>query len=323
MRAVLPSGEGSSPLVGELADPAPGAGEVLVRVAAAGLNRADLFQLRGEYPPPAGESSVPGLECAGTVVAHGPGVSGWPLGSRVMALLGGGGQAELAAVPTGQLMALPEALSFPEGGAVPEAALTAWTNLVVEGKLQTGETVLVTGATGGVGSFTVQLARELGARVFASARNRDRLARLGEVGIVDLVADGPDLAGELRRATAGRGIDLVLDLVGGAALPRYLAGLRPGGRLILLGALGGERAEIDAHAFLSRRLKMIGSTLRFRPRSEKKVLVAAFAAVGIPLLASGRLRAIVDRVVPLAQAAAAYRALENGEPFGKIVLDCT
>jgi putative PIG3 family NAD(P)H quinone oxidoreductase len=330
MRAVLPAGEpgagtaaGSAevlPRVGELPDPVAAAGEVLVEVEAAGLNRADLLQLRGLYPPPPGESAVPGLECAGRIAALGPGVAGWQRGARVMALLGGGGQAERVAVPVGQLMPLPEELTFEAGAAIPEAALTGWTNLVAEGRLRSGETVLVTGASGGMGSFAAQLARELGARVLAAARNRERLERLRDFGIEELVTEGDDLAAEVHRRTAGRGADLVFDLVGGRLLAGHLAALRQGGRLVLLGLLAGDRADVDLSLVLRRRLMVIGSVLRARPRSEKAELVASFASFALPLLARGALRAVVDRVVPLAEAAAAYAALAQGEPFGKILL---
>jgi putative PIG3 family NAD(P)H quinone oxidoreductase len=321
MLAVLPARAADGVVrVGELPDPVPGAGEVLVEVAAAGLNRADLLQLRGQYPPPPGESEVPGMEAAGRIMAAGPGVTGWAPGTRVMALLGGGGQAERVAVPTGQLVRLPDELTVEEGGALPEAALTAWTNLVVEGRLQPGETVLVTGASGGMGSFAAQLARELGARVLAAARNRERLERLRAFGIDDLLTEGEGLAAEVRERTAGRGADLVFDLVGGRLLNGHLAALRRGGRLVLLGLLAGDRAEVDLALVLGRRLAVIGSTLRSRSRQEKAELVAGFAAFALPRLARGALRPVVDRVVPLARAAAAYEALERGEPFGKILL---
>jgi NADPH2:quinone reductase len=311
---------GSLVRVGELLDPVPGPGEVLVEVAAAGLNRADLLQVRGLYPPPPGESAVPGMEAAGRITALGPGVSGWQPGARVMALLGGGGQAERVAVPAGQLMRLPEELSFEQGAALPEAGLTAWTNLVAEGHLAAGETVLVTGASGGMGSFAAQLARELGARVLAAARNRERLERLRDFGIEELVTEGEGLAAEVRARTGGRGADLVLDLVGGRLLPGHLAALRPRGRLVLLGLLAGERAELDLSLVLGRRLMVIGSVLRPRPRAEKAELVAGFASFALPRLARGALLAVVDRVLPLSAAAAAYEVLARGEPFGKILL---
>jgi putative PIG3 family NAD(P)H quinone oxidoreductase len=322
MRAVLPYSPETVgvPQLGDLPDPVAGRGEVLVEVAAAGLNRADLHQLRGEYPPPPGESEVPGLECAGTIIALGPDAGEWRVGERVMALLAGGGQGSRAAIPVGQLMRLGEHLSFAQGAAIPEAGLTAWTNLVVEGNLQSGQSVLVTGASGGIGSFAVQLARELGANVIAAARDRVRLERLADYGIRHVVTDDEGLVAEVGALTGGKGVDLVLDLVSGAGIAHHLDALRRGGRLVLLGVLGGSRAEVELGAFLSRRLRMVGSTLRPRPRSEKAVLVREFAAFSTSRLASGALRPIVDRVVALDDVGEGYRALADDSPFGKIVV---
>ena len=326
MRAVLPAdpaaaaGAHPAPVLGELPDPVARPGEVLVAVEAAGLNRADQLQLAGLYPPPPGESDVPGLECAGHIVAVGDGVDRWKVGAKVMALLGGGGQATRVAVPAGQLLPLAENLSYVEGAALPEAGLTGWTNLVVEGGMVAGQVVLVTGASGGMGSFAVQLARELGGRVIAAARDRGRLERLRDLGVEELVAEDGDLAARVREAAGGRGVDLVFDLVGGSRLAGHLEALRTGGRLVLVGLLAGDRAELDLHAVLRRRLRIIGSVLRARSRDEKARLVAGFGAFAIPRLRAGRLRPVVDRVFPLEQAAEAYAAMAAGGGFGKIVL---
>src|ERR1700688_3307729 len=328
MKAVLPAdlthagtGGGSRPVprVGELPDPVARAGEVVVAIHAAGLNRADLMQLAGHYPPPRGESEVPGLECAGQIAVVGEGVDRWQVGMRVMALLAGG-QATRVAVPAGQLLPLPENLTFVEGGALPEAGLTAWTNLVAEGGLVTGEVVLITGATGGMGTFAAQLAQELGARVIAAARDAGRLELLRSLGITELVTDDDELPARVRDATGGRGVDLVFDLVGGSRLPAHLAALKKGGRLVLMGMLAGRTAELDLEALLRRRLRIIGSVLRARSRDEKTRLVAGFEAFAVPRLRAGRLRPVVDRVLPLDDAALAYTALANGGGFGKIVL---
>jgi putative PIG3 family NAD(P)H quinone oxidoreductase len=329
MRAVLPADRSAAsrarpvPRVGELPDPVARAGEVVVAVEAAGLNHADLMQLAGNYPPPPGESDVPGLECAGQILTVGEGVDRWRPGTRVMALLAGGGQATRVAVPAGQLLPLPENLSFVEGAAVPEAGLTAWTNLVSEGGLVTGEVVLVTGATGGVGTFAVQLARELGARVIAASRNEERLERLRELGVEEMVADDDRLPSRVREATGGRGVDLVFDLVGGTRLPAHLAALKRGGRLVLMGLLAGRTAEIDLDAVLLRRLRIIGSVLRSRSRDEKARLIAHFGAFAVPRLRAGRLRPVVDRVLALEEAAVAYSQIADGGVFGKIVLETT
>jgi putative PIG3 family NAD(P)H quinone oxidoreductase len=326
MRAVLPTGSSTTdgarpvPRVGELPDPVAREGEVLVAIEASGLNRADLMQLAGHYPPPPGESEVPGLECAGQIVAVGYGVDRWKVGMRVMALLAGGGLATRVAVPAGQLISLPDHLSFVEGAALPEAGITAWTNLVFEGGLVAGEVVLITGATGGVGTFAVQLARELGARVIATARDGGRLDRLRELGVEELVVEDDGLAARVRALMGGRGVDLVLDLVGGSRLPGHLAALKTGGRLVLVGLLAGRSAEIDLEALLSRRQRIIGSVLRPRSRDEKTRLVEGFGAFAVPRLRAGRLRPVIDRVLPLAAAAEAYAAMAGGGCFGKIVL---
>lgn len=331
MLAVLPpDGEGTGPPVprlGDVAEPEPSPSEVLVAVRAAGLNRADLLQLRGLYPPPAGESEVPGLECAGVVEAVGAEVEGFAPGDRVMALLAGGGQAEKAAVPAGQLMLLPENLSFEQGAALPEACLTAWTHLVAEGGLESGETVLVTGANGGVGTMAVQVAHELGARVLAAGRSRERLGPLvgsAGLGADGLLIDGPGLAGAVRERTEGArpeaGVDLVFDTVSGEHLPEHLAALRDRGRLILIGLMAGSRVELDLAEILRRRLTIRGSVLRSRSRKEKAELVASFFRFGGPRLADGRLRPSIHGVFPFEAIADAYRTLGEGGITGKLVV---
>ncbi len=327
MLAVAPYLPGSDavPRLVECADPVPAAGEVLVAVAATALNHADLHQLHGTYPPPPGESEVPGLELAGTVAALGPGVDPegpWRVGARVMALVAGGGHGERAAVPVGQLMPVPENLTLLEAAAIPEAALTAWTNLVVEGKLHPGETVVVTGATGGMGSFAAQLARELGGRVVAVGRDPERLARLRalELGI-DTVSIDDELATAVRELSGGQGADLVVDFVAGPRFAERVNLLRKRGRLVLVGVTAGSGVQLDLSVVLSRRLRLIGSTLRPRSREEKSQLVAGFAEFSLPRLADGRLRPVVDRILPFAQVAEGYAALAAGGVLGKIVLE--
>ncbi len=304
------------PRVGDLPDPVPGLVEALIAVKAAGLNHADLHQLRGQYPPPPGESDVPGLECAGEILTA---AGDWHPGARVMALTGGGAHGTLNAIPAGQLMPIPEGFSWEQAAAIPEAGLTAWTNLVVEGGLQAGESVLITGATGGIGTFAVQLARELGARVLATARDRGRLEQLRDLGVDELFAEGKDLAKQVREATGGRGVDLVFELVGGSAINSHLTALRDRGRLVLIGLLGGPNVEVNLGQVLGRRLRITGSVLRARPRVEKAKLVSDFTAFALPLLHDGRLRPVVDRVLPFERAPEGYKALEGGGVFGKIV----
>ena len=326
MRALLPfsvsEDEPAGARLGDLPDPVPTTGEVLVEVAATALNRADLLQMRGAYPPPPGESEVPGLECAGTVLEMGPATegSGWSAGDRVMALLAGGGHAEKVSVPVGQLLPVPESWSWGQAAAVPEVGLTAYTNLIHEGDLVRGETVLITAAASGVGTFAVQLARSLGARVLVAGRSPERLEELRPLGAEALVPLDGSLVEAVRQLTAGRGADLVLDLVGGEHLPRALAALAPRGRLVLLGLLDGSRAQLDLGAVLRRRLTLKGSVLRSRTRDEKALLVAGFRREVFPSLESGEIRPILDRVVPFDELPDAYRAMAQGGHLGKIVV---
>lgn len=324
MRAVLPfvagrSTAGQSVTLGDLPVPEPAAGEVLVRVRATALNRADLLQMRGLYPPPPGESEIPGLECAGEIVALDSESGPWSVGDRVMALLAGGGHAECVVVPVGQLMPIPEGLSFEDAAALPEVAITAWTNLVVEGRLKAGESVLITGATSGVGTFATQLALALGATVIACGRSLERLERLRDLGAEHLVTLEDGMERSVRDATGGRGVDLVLDLVGGTWMRAFLASLAPRGRLVLVGVLAGRRVELDLFDVLRRRLSIKGSVLRSRSRDEKRDLVAGFWDFASDRLDNGTLRPVVDRVVPFADIADAYTAMAEGGHLGKIV----
>jgi putative PIG3 family NAD(P)H quinone oxidoreductase len=305
----------------ELPDPTPAEGEVLIAVRATALNRADLLQMRGLYPPPAGESAVPGLECSGVVAACGPGVTRFRVGDRVMALLAGGGHATRVAAPEGQVMPIPDALDFASAAAVPEAGLTAWTNLVYEGGLERGQTVLITAAASGVGSFAVQVARELGVRVVAVGRDLRRLEALRPLGASETLELGPGLSERVRGVTSGRGADLVVDLVGGQGFGELLGCVRDRGRIVLVGVLAGPQATIDLGQILRRRLRLVGSVLRSRSRAEKAGLVASFADFALPRLSDGRLLAVVDEVAPFERIAEAYRRLEEGGVLGKLVLE--
>jgi len=309
------------PQLGEIPDPRPGRGEVLVRIRATAMNRADLLQIRGLYPSPPGESEVPGLECAGEIEELGEEVNGWQPGDRVMALLGGGGHAEKAVAPVGQLMRIPAGLSFEEAAALPEVAITSWTNLAYEGRLREGQSVLITAAASGVGIFAVQLARELGAaQVLVAGRSLDRLEKLRELGADTCLELDGWFPKAVRDATAGNGVDLIVDLAGGSEVGTHLKALKVGGRLVLVGILAGARAEIDLADLLRRRLQIVGSVLRARTRAEKARLVADFLAFASPRLEDGRLRPIVHKIYPLREIAEAYAQMEEGGVFGKLVL---
>lgn len=310
----------ATPDLVEVDVPEPGTGEVRIGVRATALNRADLLQIRGLYPPPEGESAVPGLECAGVVEAVGDGVGAFSEGDRVMALLAGGGHAEQVVAPVGQVMPIPEGLTFTDAAALPEVAITAWTNLVYEGGLREGEAVLIVAAASGVGTFSVQLARELGARVIVAGRTMDRLERLRSLGADACVLLGEDLVRNVRQATEHEGVHLIMDLAGGPHLGRRLQALASRGRCVLVGLLAGRSSEIDLADVLRRRLRLVGSVLRARSREAKAALVADFLAFAAPRLDDGRLAPVVDRVLPFAEIADAYRQLEETEVWGKIVL---
>ena len=311
---------GPRPILVEMPDPLPGPGEVGLRVHASALNRADLLQLRGWYPPPPGESEIPGLECSGVIERVGPDVEGWAVGDRVMALLAGGGHAEKVIVPSGQLMPVPPGLSFAEAAALPEAALTSWTNLVVEGGLEPGQTVLVVAAASGIGTFACQLARALGARVLVAGRCLGRLSRLRPLGAEQSLILDETLPARVREVCGNDGVDLVMDLAGGDAVGERLTAVRAGGRYVLVGVLAGAAASIDLGDLLKRRVRLQGSVLRSRSRTEKAALVEAFSTFAADRWQRGELRPVVDRVWPLERVAEAYDTMAGGGLFGKLVL---
>ena len=323
MKAVLIDRPGDETVlrVGEAPAPALGPDELRIRVAATAVNRADLLQRQGLYPPPPGASPILGLECAGTVAELGPEVSGWRVGDRAMALLAGGGYAEEVAVHAGSAMPVPPGLSLEEAAAVPEVFLTAYLNLFELGRLEAGGTALVHGGGSGVGTAAIQLCRAAGARVFVTAGSEKKCQRCRALG-ADLAVNyrSESFAERVREASEGRGVDVVLDSIGAAYLAGNLASLGTGGRLVLIGLMGGASAEIGLGTLLVRRLSVIGSTLRTRPVAEKAAIVAGFQARFGKDLADGRIRPIVDRVLPLAAVADAHRAMKASEHFGKIVL---
>ena len=304
----------------DVPDLTPAAGEVLIRVHATAVNRADLMQRAGNYPPPPGASDIIGLECAGEIVALGDGVDGAQVGDRVMALLSGGGYAQLVAVPVGQTMPVPDGMSWEDAAAIPEVFLTAYLTLRILGRVDTGEVALIHSASSGVGTAAIQITRDLGARALATSRTAERLQlplELGAQGI--LVTDG-SFADQVRAHTSGHGADVILDLVGASYWAQNVASLARGGRIILTGLVGGRRAEADLGMLLALQATVIGSTLRGRTTDEKAAIVAEFATWAMPRFASGALRPIVHQVLDLAQVADAHRLVEDDRAVGKVVL---
>jgi len=323
MRAIVidKPGDESVLKIGEAPPPSLGPGDLRIRVAACAVNRADLLQRQGMYPPPPGASPILGLECAGTVSELGASVRGFAPGERVMALLAGGGYAEEVVVHAGSAMRVPAALSFEEAAAIPEVFLTVFLNVFQLAQLPEKGALLVHGGGSGIGTAAIQLAKRVGAMVIVTAGSDEKCARCRELG-ADVAVNyrSAKFADAVKQATGGRSVDVVLDSIGAPYLEDNLASLAIGGRLVLIGLMGGAKAELNLGALLVRRLSVIGSTLRARPVEEKAVIVRGFLARFGDDLAAGRIRAVVDRVLPLARAGDAHRALKASEHFGKIVL---
>lgn len=323
MQAVLvPTPGGPEAMrLGDVPDPEPGPGELLVQVRAAGVNRADVLQRMGRYPPPPGASSILGLELAGEVSAAGPGAERFHPGDRVMSLVTGGAYATLAAVPEAATLALPAELDFAQGAAIPEAFLTAWVNLFDLGGLAGGETVFIHAGASGVGTAAIQLAREAGARVLTTVGSDEKAALCRELGAaVAIHRHRDDIIAVVKESTDGAGVDLVLDVVGAPSWPGNLEVLKRGGRMALIGFLGGSRGELDLGPVLRKSLTVRGTTLRGTSLADKDRLVRAFGDFALPRFADGRLRAVVDRTFPLADAAEAHRTMEANRNAGKLVL---
>jgi tumor protein p53-inducible protein 3 len=302
--------------------PEPGAGEVAIDVHAAGINRADLLQRRGLYPPPPGVTDILGMECAGEVSALGPGcVGALGLGARVMALLGGGGYAERVVVPEAMAMKIPDQLSFEAAAAIPEAFLTAREALVVVGRVQARESVLIHAAAGGVGSAAVQLGHALGARVFATAGGSAKCEFVQSLG-ADFAIDykSEDFAAVIARETAGHGVDVILDFVGAAYAEKHAAILAMRGRHVLIGTLSGAQVSLNLGRLLSKRQTLVGFNMRGRSAQEKIELTRAFVRTTLPLFDDGRLKPLLDSVFSLAEVAKAHERMEANENLGKIVL---
>jgi NADPH:quinone reductase len=301
--------------------PVPEAGEVLIAVAAAAVNRPDIMQRLGHYPPPAGASDIPGLDVAGTIAALGGRVSGWHIGDRVCALVSGGGYAEYCVAPALQCLPVPRSLTITSAAAIPEAFFTVWTNVFERGRLQPGEGLLVHGGSSGIGTTAIQLARARGSRVFATAGSAEKCAACERLGAERAFNyRETDFVTAVRNLTGGRGVDVILDMVGGAYLARNIAALADDGRLVQIGMLGGAEAQINLIPVLQHRLTITGSTLRARPIAEKGAIAQALHQHVWPLLESGAVAPVVFATFALGDAAAAHRLMESGSHIGKIVL---
>jgi putative PIG3 family NAD(P)H quinone oxidoreductase len=305
----------------EVPDPVPGEGEVLVEVAAGAVNRADLLQRQGFYDPPPGASPYPGLECSGRIAALGPGVGGWAVGDEVCALLSGGGYAEKVAVPAGQLLPVPKGLDVRQAAALPEVVCTVWSNVFMVAHLRPGETLLVHGGSSGIGTMAIQLAKAVGARVAVTAGTPEKLQRCAELG-ADILVNyrEQDFVAEVKKATDGAGADVILDNMGAKYLDRNVRTLAVNGRLAIIGMQGGVKGELNIGALLSKRAAISATSLRARPMDEKAAIVAAVREHVWPLLDAGHVRPVVDREVPMHDAAEAHRVVEDSGHIGKVLL---
>ncbi|MEU5399579.1 NAD(P)H-quinone oxidoreductase [Streptomyces sp. NPDC005963] len=302
-------------------DPKPGEGEVLVEVAASAVNRADLLQRQGFYDPPPDASPYPGLECSGRIVELGSGVSGWAVGDEVCALLAGGGYAQQVVVPVGQLLPVPEGLDLVSAAALPEVTATVWSNVFMIAHLRPGETILIHGGASGIGTMAIQLAKAVGATVAVTAGGPEKLARCAELG-ADILIDyrQQDFVEELRKATAGAGADVILDIMGAKYLDRNVRALAVNGRLAVIGLQGGVKGELNLATLLGKRAAVTATSLRGRPLGEKASIVAAVREHVWPLIEAGQVRVVIDRRLPLSDAAEAHRVLELGGHVGKVLL---
>jgi putative PIG3 family NAD(P)H quinone oxidoreductase len=304
----------------EVPDPEPGPGEVVVEVAAAAVNRADVMQRQGKYPPPEGASPYLGLEVSGTISATGPGVAGHRVGERVCALLAGGGYAQRVAVPAGQLLPVPAGVSLQEAAALPEVACTVWSNVVDLAHLAEGETLLVHGGGSGIGTFAIQLGRAMGATVITTARapKHDRLRELGAAHTIDYANE--DFVERVAQLTGGHGADVVLDIMGAAYLQRNVEALATGGRIVIIGMQGGREATVNLGALMMKRGTIAATTLRARPAQDKARIVAGVREQVWPLIEDGTIRPVIDRMMPTSDAADAHRLMESSDHLGKILL---
>ncbi len=324
MRAVVISKPGKPEVLvwSEVPDlPPPGPGDVLIKVAASAVNRADISQRQGFYPPPAGASEYPGLECSGVVAALGDGVEGFAVGDAVCALLTGGGYAEQVLVPAGQVLPVPSGVDVEAAAALPEVACTVWSNIFMLAGLAPGETLLVHGGSSGIGTMAIQLGKAIGARVVVTAGSAAKLAACAELGAdVGINYREQDFVRELATATDGHGADVILDLIGAKYLSRNVEALATEGRLVVIGMQGGRKAELDLGMLMVKRAALLSTTLRARPAGEKATIVAAVGAHVWPLVEAGAVRPVIDRALPMSQAAQAHRLVESSDHIGKVLL---
>ena len=307
--------------IAEVPDPVPAAGEVLIDVVASGINRADLLQRQGLYPPPPGAPPYPGLECSGRISALGEGVTGWQVGDEVCALLSGGGYAERVAVPAGQVLPVPRGVTVADAAALPEVACTVHSNVVQLAGLAAGETLLVHGGASGIGTMAIQLGRAIGARVACTAGSPAKLEQCRELGCeLPISYRDADFVAAIREFTGGRGADVILDIMGASYLQRNVEALAADGRLMVIGLQGGTRAELDLNQLLRKRASVRATSLRARPAGQKAAIVAAVLDQVWPLIGEGRIRPVIETTLPLAEAAQGHRLLESGEHVGKILL---
>jgi putative PIG3 family NAD(P)H quinone oxidoreductase len=304
-----------------LAVPQPGDGEILVRVEAAGVNYPDVMQRKGGYPPPPGAPDTPGLEVAGTVVGLGTNAAAWKVGDRVCALVAGGGYAEFCAVPAPQALPVPRGLDMVAAAAIPETFFTVWTNLFDRGRLQPGETVLIHGGSGGIGTAAIQVARAFGARVFTTARNREKCKACEDLGAERAINyRDEDFVEVVQSLTGGRGVAMIIDVVGGDYLVRNLKALAVEGRLVQVAVRAGAKVEVPLYTVMQKRLTITGSTLRPRPVAEKAKIAAALRERVWPLFEAKQIKPLIFKTFPLARAAEAHALMESSEHIGKIVL---
>lgn len=327
MRAIGLNGFGAPEVLVETTrpDPVPGAVEMLVRVSASGINRPDVLQRKGAYAPPPGASDLPGLEIAGTVEggdATALAAAGFKIGDRVCALVAGGGYAELCVVPIPQALPVPAGLTDVEAASLPETFFTVWSNVFDRGRLQAGETLLVQGGSSGIGVTAIQLGKAFGARVIVTAGSDDKVAACCALGAdVGINYKTQDFVAEVKAATDGKGADVVLDMVAGAYVAREVQCLADDGRIVIIAVQGGTKSEVNAGEVLRRRLTITGSTLRPRPVAFKGAIAASLRRHVWPLIEAGRIKPVINKVFPAAQAAAAHALMESSEHVGKIVLD--